>query len=61
MDNQHVLKTNQHAINNDIPDYEKFMSFLLGQCGYCPENHGTVYLMESLHAQYIPYEKAPQI
>ena len=27
MDNQHVLKTNQNAINNDIPDYEKFMPY----------------------------------
>ena len=36
MDNQHVLKTNQHAINNDIPDYEKFMPY------FCWVNVDTV-------------------
>ena len=30
---------------------------ILGQCGYCSENHGTVYPMGSLLTKYIPYEK----
>ena len=33
----------------------------LSQCGYCSENHGTVYPMGSLLTQYIPYEEAPEI
>ena len=31
--------------------------FWLGQCGYCSENHGTVYPMGSLLTKYFPYEK----
>ena len=50
-----TLMTNQHV----------FIAiqtlFWLGQCGYCSENHGTVYPMGSLHTQYIPYEKALKI
>ena len=31
--NQHVVRSNQHAVNNDIPDYETYRAlFWLGQC-----------------------------
>ena len=30
---------------------------MLGQCGYCSENHGTVYPMGSLLTQYFPMKK----
>ena len=30
MANQYVLRTNQHAINNEIPDYKKSRPFLVG-------------------------------
>ena len=55
MANQHVFRINQH-------DVRKIQAlFWLGQCGYCSENHGTVYPMGSFHTQYIPYEEAPEI
>ena len=34
---------------------------LVGSMWMLFENHETVYPMESLHTQYIPYEEAPEI
>ena len=62
MTNQHVFRTYQHDVSHETPDYENLQAIIwLGQCGYCSENHGTVYPMGSLLTQYFPYEKALKI
>ena len=62
MTNHHVFHANQHDVSHETPDYENIRSyFCWGQCGYCSENHGTVYPMGSLLTQYFPYEKALKI
>ena len=43
MTNQHVFRTYQHDISHKTPDYKNSGLLWLGQCGYCSENHGTVY------------------
>ena len=59
MTNQHVFRTYKHDVS---PETLKIQAlFWLSQCGYCSENHGTVYPMGSLLTQYFPYEKALKI
>ena len=56
--NQHVIRSNQHVVNNETPDYEKFSPYF----GWV--NIDTVQKtihMGSLHTQYIPYDKVSEI
>ena len=50
-------QVNQHVVNNDTQILNAQALFWLGQCRCCPENHGTVYPMGSLHSQYLPMRK----
>ena len=57
MTNQHVFRTyNMMSVMRPLTMKIQAL-FWLGQCGYCSENHGTVYPMGSLLTQYFPYEK----
>ena len=57
MANQHEFRTYQHAVNHEAPDYKNLGLILLGQCGHCSENHGTVYPMGSLLTNTFPMRK----